>query len=662
MSRLCHLPLILLAAFCCGIVTIRAQINVEAVVDMGRQALGVDDNISAIHYFNKAIEARPTHSRAYYYRAYTKFVLEDYSGAIEDCTKSIELNPFIVEVYQLRGLCRVQTKDFIGAASDYERTLREHPTDEAALFNRALCYLELHKPDSAEAAIDAFLQHKPDSYRAYMFKAELELSERQDTLRALTWMDSVIVRHEQQPGAWAFKAQWAAQHEEYERADSFLTKAITYRLSELKDDTLSIDYQWFLMRAQLRHELHRFDDALDDYNLVIRIIPQHFAAHYNRALLLALVGDDHRAVEDFSFILSVEPDNVLARYNRALLREETGDFHGAIDDYSVLLSAYPGFLYGYQQRAALRRRVGDVRGAKSDETVLARYSLDLAFAKPVRSISRKVRQRSEHALEQYDQVISTAEETAPSDTVRIFGDAILGKVQNTPTARELLPPFTLALHPSTPFGYHSEAYSEAVEEMGRRIAPLELRAEQEEMGRYVLEPQRRLVLSAEVGRESVATIEAHIDCLRRIQQRDSLLSPKDYFLLMSALEHSIYHNDNAKALADSALHMEKDDVLALLARGTLPDMEHALKLHPGHPVFLYNRAYLLAKAGDLAGACSDLDRAIEVDPRFAEAYYNRAIVLLLQGENTRASSDLSRAGGLGIHKAYALLKQVMSDK
>ncbi|MBR1593485.1 MAG: tetratricopeptide repeat protein [Alloprevotella sp.] len=646
--------------FLCALFTnagMRAQINVENVVDMGRQALGVDDNISAIHYFNKAIEARPTHSRAYYYRAYAKFVLEDYGGAIEDCSKSIELNPFIVEVYQLRGLCRVQQKDFRGAVSDYERTLRERPTDEAALFNRALCYLELHEPDSAEAGMDAFLELKPDFYRAYMFKAEVELSERKDTLKALAWIDSVLVRHEAEPSAWLFKGQWAAQHEAYAEADSFLTKAITFRLDEVKDSIRDVDYQWFLMRAQIRHELNRFEDALADYDRVIEIIPEHFAAHYNRALLLALVGDDHRAIEDFTFILDVEPDNTLARYNRALLREETGDLQGAIEDYSVLIRAYPGFLYGYQQRAQLRRRTGDIRGAQNDETVLARYSLDLAFAKPQRSFMRKVRKRSDHALDQYDQVISTVEETI-ADTVRVFGDAIFGKVQNTPTERELLPMFSLALYPSATSGYRSEAFSEEVELMGRRVALLELRAEQEEIGRYVREPLRRLLLSAEVGRETVPTVEAHIECLRRIQERDSILAETDYLLLMSALERSIYHADEARALADSALRLAPDDLLASFVRATLPDVEKALRSHPSHPILLYNRACLRAKAGDLAAARADLDSAIVVNPRFAEAYYNRAVVLLMQGEDEAAAPDLSRAGGLGLHKAYNLLKQI----
>lgn len=635
--------------------SVGAQVSVDGVVDMGRQALGVDDNVSAIHYFTKAIEARPTHSRAYYYRAYAKFVLEDYGGAVEDCTRSIELNPFIVDVYQLRGLCRVHVKDYRGAVSDYSRTLRERPADEAALFNRALCYLELHEADSADLSMDEFIRIRPQNYKAYMFKAEVALEERHDTLLALAWIDSVIVRHEADAGAWQFKGQWAAAHEKYEEADSFLTRAIDYRLAEVEGDVGRVDYQVFLLRAQVRHELNRFDDALEDYDRVIGIIPEHFAAHYNRALLLALVGDDHRAIEDFSFILGVEPDNTLARYNRAMLREQTGDLRGAVEDYSELIKAYPGFLYGYNQRAKLRRRLGDLRGAQSDETVLARYSLDLVFAKPQRSYVRKVRQRSDYALDQYDQVISTAEET--TDTVRVFGDAIFGKVQNAHTERELLPMFCLSLQPAAIHGYQSNAYMTEVEKMSRRVAELELQAEKEEIGRYVKEPARRLLLSADVGRESVPVVEAHISRLQKVQQRDSILSRLDYLLLMSALERSIYHNDEARTLADSALSIAPDDVLVCICRGTLMDIERAMETHPDDAVLYYNRAYLRAKAADHKGAIADLDRAIEIDSRFAEAYYNRAIILLMDGESEKAAADLSRAGGFGICKAYNILKE-----
>ena len=106
-----------------AIVPCIAQIDAEMVTYMGRNALSVDDYLTAIHYFNQAIESKPFLAAPYYYRAYAKFTLEDYRGAETDCDKSINLNPFQMEVYQLRALCRIHNNDFTGAVDDYTRVL-----------------------------------------------------------------------------------------------------------------------------------------------------------------------------------------------------------------------------------------------------------------------------------------------------------------------------------------------------------------------------------------------------------------------------------------------------------------------------------------------------------------------------------------------------------
>ena len=85
----------------------RAQVNADAAVRMGRNALSADDYIAAVRYFNHAIDAKPFLAAPYYYRAYAKFTLEDFVGAEKDCDLSIERNPFIADVYRLRAICRI---------------------------------------------------------------------------------------------------------------------------------------------------------------------------------------------------------------------------------------------------------------------------------------------------------------------------------------------------------------------------------------------------------------------------------------------------------------------------------------------------------------------------------------------------------------------------
>ena len=78
----------------------RAQTDVENVLTMGRVALTYDDYITAIHYFNRVIEARPSMADAYFCRADAKARLEDYVSAIKDLDRAIELNPFRLEFYE----------------------------------------------------------------------------------------------------------------------------------------------------------------------------------------------------------------------------------------------------------------------------------------------------------------------------------------------------------------------------------------------------------------------------------------------------------------------------------------------------------------------------------------------------------------------------------
>ena len=140
---------------------------------MGRYALSYDDYLSAIHYFNSVLDVRPKHAQAYYYRAYAKFSLGDFSGAENDCTASIRLNPYLTETYRLRGLCRIRKSEFQGAITDYEQVLKDFPSDEGALFNQGLCYLQVHKTDSATIAADRLLKQSPKFYRGYMLKAQI---------------------------------------------------------------------------------------------------------------------------------------------------------------------------------------------------------------------------------------------------------------------------------------------------------------------------------------------------------------------------------------------------------------------------------------------------------------------------------------------------------
>ncbi|WP_314799501.1 tetratricopeptide repeat protein [Alloprevotella tannerae] len=656
-----------------------AQINIENVVEMGRYALSYDDYLSAIHYFNSVLDVRPKHAQAYYYRAYAKFSLGDFSGAENDCTASIRLNPYLTETYRLRGLCRIRKSEFQGAITDYEQVLKDFPSDEGALFNQGLCYLQVHKTDSATIAADRLLKQSPKFYRGYMLKAQIAF-EQKDTINGLQQIDALLTLHPSEASAWMLKAQYALQKGKYQLADSLLTTVIRYEKN---------NYEPFLLRAEARHALNQFGNALLDYDKVIELVPKHFVAHYNRALLRALVGDDNRAIDDFNFVLSVEPDNTLARYNRALLREQTGDYQGAIKDYSILIKAYPNFLFGYYARSRLRRKTGNTRGALADETVVARAQLDIAFAKPKRSFIRTVRKRSDHALEHYDRPIE--DET---DTVRILGDLLLGHVENQTATQEILPAFTPQLQTTTTRGYRSDGYLDELSALSKRIADIELQAERAAGNRYLQQSSRRLLFTAEKTPETTATLTQHLQIIDSLQSAGGELSQYDYKILRTILLRAIYNFSEALQLASSIIASDSTLALPYVNRAAiligrskaekttekitentqsphlstlylnqaLEDINVAISKLPDCAYLYYNRSCIYHALHNQQAALTDLDQAIALDHRLAEAYYNRAVIRLQNKETENVTADLSRAGELGLYKAYSLLKQTQTKK
>lgn len=629
----------------------RAQVDAETVINLGRNALSVDDYLTAMRYFNQAIEAKPFLSKPYYYRAYAKFTLEDYHGAEADCDRSIKLNPFIVEVYQLRALCRIHNDDFRGAINDYDRTLRELPNDQGARYNRTLCYLQLKDYEKANSDIDYLLQKWPSHTRTYMLKAQA-LLEQKDTLLALQAIDTLLLRQPSEAGAWAFKGSYLMKQERWKEADSCLSRAIALRPT---------DFELYVNRALTRHQLNRFGLAIADYDRILELQPQHFVAHYNRGLLRSFVGDLNRAIDDFDFILSVEPDNTLARYNRARLHQQIGNFRGAISDYSVLIKAYPQFTAGYLARAECRRAIGDNHGALADETYVARRNLDLAFGKARPGKARKVRLRSNHELDQYQQLV---EEDA--DTTRNVFGRLYGKVQNEKADTALLSLFGLRFR---------STFRTATTRVGFMPEVARMKS-----GNTA---DRELVLTATPETTAEAGLQTDEDAIR-LTRYFSEAKTKEQWLITSAIDAARYDYESALREAREAIRLDSTSVAARLHHSALlvgglrrpdlspkeqlqslaraeADLRQARSLDPENPYVSYNLGCLYAAMGKIPMALRAFDEALRFDSRLAEASYNRAMLLSRSSkleDHQRAVADFSRAGALGLHQAYAQLKRI----
>jgi len=73
----------------------------------------------------------------------------------------------------------------------------------------------------------------------------------------------------------------------------------------------------------------RFQEALEQYEIALRIWPAFATAHYNKANALLQIGDPERAVEHFQQGLALLPDDAMAHVNLGAALQHLGDWVGA---------------------------------------------------------------------------------------------------------------------------------------------------------------------------------------------------------------------------------------------------------------------------------------------------------------------------------------------
>ncbi len=634
-----------------------AQINTDNVLLMGRSAIAAEDYLTAISLFNRVIEVKPYLYKPYYYRAYAKFSLDDFGGAEADLNKAIDINPYMVELFQLRGICRIRLNDYEGAEKDYTRTLTELRDDRSARYNRAMCRLELKRLDEAEADIDSIMDAAPNFYRVYPLKAQIAF-ERQDTTAGVKWLTTLTEREPTNTDAWSFLGRYALRKNHYARADSLLSKAIA--LSPRRHDDL-------LARALARHGMNRFGAAIDDYTRVVDLVPEHFVAHYNRGLILALVGEDNKALEDFDFVVAREPENTLALYNRALLRRQTGDWRGAAADFTRLIRQYPTFYYGYQARAECRRKMGDIKGAISDETVVARANLDVMFAKHKRRIVKKVRKGSDHSLDSYDQLVDDAmADSTELSFGRLLAKDLFGKVQYRTTSETELPPYALTFRqPSEEKGYRSIGFLPEAARLSSllRSGTLTLTASAG-TGNEDFEPH--LTAAKQNNPSAADTLICQAVCraddydyggAQTLLGRALTAASKPQTKALIRLQTGAVCIKSATAMTE--MGAEETKTRQALLNLAVKSLKEALADSGDARLYiLYNLGCAYMAQGDYAKAIEAFDEVIKTDSRMPEAHYNRGLAKIRLNDKNGARTDLSRAGELGLFGAYSLMRKL----
>lgn len=686
--------------FTCGL---RAQINTERVLNIGRNALYFEDYILSIQYFNQVIDVKPYLAEPYFFRAVAKLSLEDYKGAEEDCNRSIERNPFITGAYQVRGIARQNLGDYAGAIEDYNVGLRYAPEDRTFLGNKAIAQVQLKDYDDAEKTFDKLIKLYPSDYNAYLSRSQFWL-EKKDTLKAISDIDKAISIDKYQSYAYAQRAIIKFQYKkQYEEALEDMNYA-------LKLDPNMTSY--YLNRGIIRYYLDDLMGTMADYSHVVEIDPGNIMAHYNRGLLRMQVGDRNKAIDDFSFVLSREPDNFFALYNRAILYFQIGNNKAAIRDFDKVLEQYPDFADGYYARSEAKRKMKDMAGGEKDfKKAMAIYDQRKNSDKLVDPLGNavsdkvdnddngddKVRKESDKNINKFDRLLVSDDFEVKSK----YKSEIRGRIQDRNARIEMEPAFLFTYYENDSELRQSSRYSKELEAFNRAgLLPEKLLISNDDVSIDTIQIKKHFASIDEYSKQIEANPENPIPYFARsldfmlVQDYSNALDDLNrvinlngdfifaYFnraaIRFRQMEYKLSgeNSDDETMPAVTGVNSsaftsrnknndirfgnlpKPDDQGSLEYDMILRDYDKVISLDPNFEYAYFNRGNVRCTQKDFKAALNDFNEAIRLRPDFADAYFNRGLVYVYLGDNEKGIADLSKAGELGVVSAYSVIKRL----
>lgn len=659
----------LLSICLCLPLKVRAQINAEQVMTIGRNVLSMDDYMLAIQYFNQAIKAKPYLADPYFLRGLAKMNLDDYKGAELDCTEALKRNKFKTEAYKLRGFARQHLGLDSLAIEDYNEGLRHDPTDRYFLFYKGVALTTMKKNDEALETMNQLLRLYPRFEEGYAARASLNL-QREDTTAALDDVDKAIKLNRSMVNPFLIRAEIESNRGNWESALSDMDEAVKLYPEEPG---------FYINRAYVRYNTDNYLGAMSDYNFALQLDPNNMAALFNRALLRFEVKDLINAKKDFSTVLSLNPENFHALYNRGLVQLETGEYKEALADFKSIAGKYPNFYPVYYAIAEAERNLGHLKAVGANinhaESLVRKYvanpesnPLDrptIAAGTPRNSkLSSDGEEEDENeVMNRFNQLVTMQE---IPQTQMSYNERIKGRVQDRNVMAEPEPMYSISYNPPSKTLGGVTNYFRALDAFNR--------------GRYIPRTLYLSPIQSGLSDEDYDALFKMVDSYTSVMSNSGYkIRPAD--LLARGVAYFMLKNYKASIEDfDRIIEAYPDFTIAYIARSTAryedarmqedqrlgmhgmamaaSDLDSAIRLDPNLIHAWYNKGYILYNQRDYSEAAACFTKAIELDPEFGAAYYNRGLCYLSAGKKNEAFADLSRAGELGVLPSYNILKRM----
>lgn len=146
----------------------------------------------------------------------------------------------------------------------------------------------------------------------------------------------------------------------------------------------------YYSRGFMSYNVGDYRNALADYDLAIKMLPEEFDYYYSRGMLKDKINDFNGAADDYTVCIMLNGTSAKAYFNRAFTKSKLNDYYGAITDYTECIKINPKHFNAYQNRGIARQRQQLHEEAISDFTAVIHINPKFYEAVLSRALSKAI--------------------------------------------------------------------------------------------------------------------------------------------------------------------------------------------------------------------------------------------------------------------------------
>ena len=295
--------------------------------------------------------AKSLASEYYIDRGITQMRLSDPDGAIAQYTKSLLLDPGNAMALNNRGKANADKGNLDAAIADYDKAIALAPERGLIYNNRGFVRLRKKEFDAAILDFDKSIALDPTFAFPYNNRGQA-FAEKGNLEKAMADYDKSIALDDTNAFAFANRGNARTQIGDLDGAIADLDRAITLspKMAEAYNGRGNARYARYLQTG-LDPELNQ---AIDDYNQAISLVPNDALLYANRGYALKDKEEYKRAIADFDKSLALNPKLAAAYNGRAIVRYFEEEFDQAIADFDRAIALAPNDADFYGNRALSR--------------------------------------------------------------------------------------------------------------------------------------------------------------------------------------------------------------------------------------------------------------------------------------------------------------------